>query len=108
MTGATPQRAWDLYGKAEAHRRTIEHFLGTTITNDVLVFQSNAAIQRLFEVRTALDHVNNPENLNLEQAKATLQSVLRRISVDESDVLAANVAVIDGVTNVTVSATGSF
>ena len=107
LTYADPDLAWDLYGTAEAHRRTLEHHLGTTISQDVFVYQCNATIQRLHEVRTALDSVVKDTPEDLQKAKKVLAAVVRRIAVDEPSVLGADVRVINGTTSVVVSARGS-
>jgi hypothetical protein len=100
--------AWDFFATSEAHRRTLEHFLRTTITNDELVYFSNAAIQRLYELNAALNFILKEHPPQLDSAKGALASAVRRIDIDEPDVASASVDVVDGVTRVRVRARASI
>ncbi len=107
LTKSDPDLAWDFYGVAEAHRRTLEHYLGTMISNDVIVYQCNAAIQRLHEVRTALDWISINKPTDVNEAKSVLGAVIPRIDKDEPEVMRAGAEVVDGVTRLVAEARGS-
>jgi len=87
---------WNLIGRVEAHRRTIEHYLSMRVTNDEIVLHCNSAIQRLYEAKTSFGHIakNVPY---LDGALQNISIVIARIKSDESDLEKLQVVVLNGV-----------
>lgn len=100
MSAVDAKMAWDHVGNTEAHRRTLAHYLQTTISSDAIVFQANAAIQRLYEARTAAKIMAEVgTDAALASAKGTMESVKRRMDMDEPKLQAAETEAVDGVVN---------
>jgi len=107
MSQADEVRAWDYYGISEAHRRTLEHYLSTKLMHDNIVYQCNAAIQRMHEVNAALDLLVQ-KSPDLVQSQSNMDKVVRRIDRDEPDARRIKCEVINGIPQVVSSSTGAI